>query len=169
MDKKLGLSSTEVKELSVSIINTLIKHVDWQSIKHLHVYLPIEQKNEVDTWLLINHIRKNYPQTKIYVPKASGYARLIEGVKLKTSSFGNLEPEQEKIIHVKHFDLIIVPTIGFDCHGWRLGYGKGYYDKFLVEQSHTQSVGLAYSFCEIKPRLPRESHDRQLDTIITER
>lgn len=68
--------------------------------------------------------------------------------------------------------LIIVPGLAFDHSGYRIGYGGGYYDRFLTRLSedgiHAVSVGLAFSPCTV-PSLPKEPHDRPVDLLINER
>ena len=63
--------------------------------------------------------------------------------------------------------LCIVPALSFDRSGYRLGYGKGYYDRFLCDFPGV-SLGLAYSYC-LTDRLPTDSHDQPVDRIITEK
>lgn len=67
----------------------------------------------------------------------------------------------------KQYDLIIVPIVGFDKDNYRLGLGGGWYDRFLADQPRAQTIGLAYTLCEVDI-LPHESHDISLDKIITE-
>jgi 5,10-methenyltetrahydrofolate synthetase len=67
-------------------------------------------------------------------------------------------------------DLLLVPCVGFDDDGYRLGYGGGYYDRTLVAWPGTTmpvTVGVAYEACRC-PALPREPHDVPLDAIVTE-
>ncbi len=71
-----------------------------------------------------------------------------------------------------HDALLLVPGLGFDREGYRLGYGGGYYDRFLdgLAAAHVpvMTVGLCFSACRVD-RLPREAHDRAVDIVIDER
>lgn len=78
-------------------------------------------------------------------------------------SFGIWEPTGDVAADV---DLIFVPGVVFDKNKNRIGYGKGYYDRFL-EGQHAVTVGLAFS-CQLVPEIPADPHDRQLDMILTE-
>jgi 5-formyltetrahydrofolate cyclo-ligase len=78
--------------------------------------------------------------------------------------FGIMEPLPQ--VGIKGIDLLVVPGIAFDRRGYRLGYGKGYYDKFL-SKNPTISIGLAYSI-QIVQIIPHGSHDRRMDLIATE-
>lgn len=63
--------------------------------------------------------------------------------------------------------LLIIPCVGFDRHGYRLGYGGGFYDRTLAARS-IPTIGVAYDGCELIDFVP-EAHDRPLDLIVTER
>ena len=86
---------------------------------------------------------------------------------LRPRSYGILEPDPENAERVEEndVDLIIVPGIAFDEKGNRIGYGKGYYDKFL-RGIKAIKVGIAYEF-QMIPLLPAEEHDLSMDFIIT--
>ncbi len=61
------------------------------------------------------------------------------------------------------------PVLGFDNQGYRIGYGKGWYDKFLATQPRAVTIGLAYEISRVKEGLPKEPHDIPLKYIITEK
>ena len=87
---------------------------------------------------------------------------------LKIQSFGVREPVIEKCKKVTSFDntIIILPGLCFDSNGNRLGYGKGYYDRFL--QIHSLiSVGLCF-LCLIVKKVPTDMYDKKADIIVTE-
>jgi 5-formyltetrahydrofolate cyclo-ligase len=81
--------------------------------------------------------------------------------------FGIKEP---KAINgnVDFIDLLIVPGIAFDSHGYRIGYGFGYYDKYLTNKKYSKCFGLAYDFQFIKNRVPAFAYDRKIDALVTE-
>lgn len=87
---------------------------------------------------------------------------------LRIQSFGVCEPVIEKCKKVTSFDntIIILPGLCFDSNGNRLGYGKGYYDRFL--QIHSLiSVGLCYNSLIVK-KVPTDMYDKKADIIVTE-
>lgn len=87
---------------------------------------------------------------------------------LKKSSFGILEPSnQSKIINKENIDLLIVPMVAFDSNHNRLGYGGGYYDRYLKNYAG-KVIGLAFSFQQTEA-LPVESFDIPIKTIIDEK
>lgn len=147
LDKRLSLPPKKVQEFSGKILNTLSDVLDFKSLDKIYVYSPIY--NEVDTAGFIDDIKHKYPGIDIEIApnKASTSSQIPSG---------------------ETYDLVIVPVLGFDRRGFRLGYGGGYYDKFLAKNECKQVVGLAYSFSEIK-KVPDEPHDQKLQIIITEK
>lgn len=84
----------------------------------------------------------------------------------KKGSFGVLEPLSEHIVQPNDFDVIIVPLVAFDVKGNRLGYGKGYYDRYL-KHTHALRIGVGYEFQKVDT-LITESHDFPLDMVVSE-
>jgi 5,10-methenyltetrahydrofolate synthetase len=67
-------------------------------------------------------------------------------------------------------DVVLVPCVGFTCDGHRLGYGLGYFDRWLAKHPHVTSVGVAWSFSEIpEPEFAVQAHDVPLVAIVTDR
>lgn len=93
---------------------------------------------------------------------------------LETGMYGILEPNQQlrhashKQVHVESLDLIMVPGVGFDSRGARMGHGKGYYDK-LLEHARPDAPLIALAFeCQLFEEIPVAEHDVFMDKIITE-
>ena len=87
---------------------------------------------------------------------------------LISNKYGIPEPIRSKIVYP---DILIVPIVGFDKHKFRLGYGGGFYDRYLNKLNKKKkflSIGIAFSFQKIK-NIPIDKHDQKLDIIITER
>lgn len=168
------LKSEEVDKLSGEIMSNLIKIPIFEKSKKIMVYLSF--KNEVDTFKLISFCQKKgkdiivpftIEKDKRIVPS------LIKDIdkELVKSKFGYLQPSPEhlKPIDDKEIDLIIVPGVAFDRLGYRIGFGGGYYDRFLSKLKHkVTTIGLAYDF-QIISRVPAEEFDIPLDYIVTEK
>lgn len=77
------------------------------------------------------------------------------------------EPRYIKSAKAEDIDVILVPGLAFDRSGGRMGFGKGYYDRFLSE-SRGVKIGLCYDF-QLRDKIPTESHDVPMDFIITEK
>lgn len=106
---------------------------------------------------------------KVLVPVTSGERMepcvLNNPYDLKKGAFGIEEPAEKHRWNGK-VDLCIIPGVGFDKAGGRIGFGKGYYDKFLVE-TPCKKIGIAYEN-QIVDNAFSEAHDIPMDIIITE-
>lgn len=92
---------------------------------------------------------------------------------LKSGSYGILEPDSELIesgvlkpVQSSEIDLVVVPGLGFDKYGYRIGYGKGYYDRFLNGFAG-DTVGLCFKEC-LLDKIYRDEFDIKVDTVITD-
>ncbi|SDG86694.1 5-formyltetrahydrofolate cyclo-ligase [Pedobacter terrae] len=146
------------------------KTIDFGQIKTLHIFLPITEKKEPDTFLLIEWLNKTHPEIKIIVPKADFETALMThheylGEKdLKKNLYNILEPQKGNL-HEGEIDMIIIPLLAFDKLGYRVGYGKGFYDRFLRDVN-AQKIGLSL-FPAIKKIDDVNEHDIKLDFCIT--
>jgi len=98
--------------------------------------------------------------------------RQVEGLRsLAEGSFGILEPCPTGVDHhADEPDLIVVPGVAFDLNGHRIGYGKGYYDRFLQHPGRkAHLVGLCHDFQLIDGAIPAEEHDIRMELIVTDR
>ena len=85
---------------------------------------------------------------------------------LKVNTFGFLDPKAKSKVIIP--DLIVVPLLAFDKSKNRLGYGKGYYDKFLKKNKNITTIGVAFSFQKYN-KITTSNHDVKLDYILTEK
>jgi len=88
---------------------------------------------------------------------------------LEIGHYGIREPKAENIRPVlrEEIDAILVPAVAFDLRGYRVGYGGGYYDRFLPEVPRAVRIGAVFS-CQIVPEIPADPHDVRIDRIVTE-
>jgi len=87
---------------------------------------------------------------------------------LAPGAFGIPEPDpQAPIVPLASIELVVVPGLGFDPRGYRLGWGKGYYDVTLADCTHALKVGLAFE-CQVVPEVPTDWNDVPMDIIVTE-
>lgn len=97
--------------------------------------------------------------------------RQVEGLgSLEAGSFGILEPCQTGSDHqADEPDLIVVPGVAFDLSGHRIGYGKGFYDRFLHHPGRTAHlIGLCHDFQLIDGAIPAEEHDIRMEMVVTD-
>lgn len=167
-----SLTKLEVRSKNQLISQRLINFVAWKNLGLVHLYLPILESNEVDTVPIIHYIRSNFSKLKIAVPKVDSpttlsHYLLTESTQLETSLWGVQEPVEASIpVSVDQIDLVIAPVIIFDKQGHRIGYGKGYYDRFLAKCSAgTPKIGLCY-FDPVE-RIDAEPTDVSMDAVMT--
>lgn len=86
---------------------------------------------------------------------------------LKPNNFGILEPANQKEVPPDDNTLIIIPCVAADKRGFRIGYGGGYYDRYLEQYPNIKTAGLCYNEC-LYENIPIEDHDKKLDFIITD-
>ena len=114
---------------------------------------------------------------RVYLPKVDSLTNTMEFYRVTSTSQltrgykGILEP-REDIKNIYRLDknedtLAIIPGAAFDTQGYRLGYGKGFYDKYLSSKRQISTIALAFS-CQILDELPHEAHDIKMDKVVTE-
>jgi 5-formyltetrahydrofolate cyclo-ligase len=120
-------------------------------ISCVHTYLASLNLGEVDTANIIRYLQFKNPEIKVAVPKVDFdtssmyHYRLDHNVELKPNRFGIDEPSEGNIISKDEIDLVLIPLLAFDKNGFRVGYGKGYYDKFLSEcNADVIKIGLSF-------------------------
>ncbi|HOK62365.1 MAG TPA: 5-formyltetrahydrofolate cyclo-ligase [Soehngenia sp.] len=168
-----SLSVDKVESYSDIIMNNLITSELYKKATNIMSYVSFN--NEVNTHKFIKKAIED--GKKISVPYIDSKNKimmpcLIDDIsELVSGYFGILSPDPNKlkIIDEKSIDLVIVPGAVFDISGYRIGYGGGYYDKFLpLLRKDALSVGLAFSF-QVIDKVPFEKYDIPVDFIITEK
>ena len=150
LSKRKAISVEEMAIKSQQIADLFFQNFDLLAIKNLHIFLPIIKHNEIDTWLIIKELQQNFSEISIIIPKVIQEKSELESYvfnekNLIENSWGILEPtgeNQEKILS-EQIDLVIIPLLIFDKNGNRVGYGKGFYDRFLQQcKPETLKIGL---------------------------
>jgi 5-formyltetrahydrofolate cyclo-ligase len=150
LDKRKQLSEGECAQLNLQLSNLFFSSVDLSFTRVLHCYLPLTKNNEPDTWIIIDRIRREFPQIRISIPRVKANGELeniyFEGLhQLETTPWGIQEPKQGVITPTEKIDVVIVPLLIFDKSGQRVGYGKGFYDRFLMNcRIDCQKIGLSF-------------------------
>ena len=143
----------------------------------LRVALYASFPEELDSGPLIRLARKR--GCRIFLPRidtrtiSMKFVEAVAGARETTNHLGIVEPHGTRPIAARWLDLVLLPLVGFDAHGMRLGMGGGYYDRtFAFRNRHTawrgpRLVGVAYSFQQV-PSIARAPHDVWLDAVVTE-
>lgn len=171
IQQRKSKSECFIKKNSEKIGETFFNLQEIKNASHLLFY--VSYNGEVHTHDLI---KKSLSMNKtVYVPISHPsthtltLSKLQQFVDLIPGIYGILEPKKETVISVPidHIEVVIVPGLGFDVRGHRIGQGGGYYD-WLLCKTKAISVALAFEF-QIKKTIPIEPHDRRVDLIVTEK
>lgn len=162
---RLRIALTGEEQLSVSLNQRLIQFLHDKKFRTVGFYMPI--KGEVDVLPALEQWQ-SLCGGQLALPVTEGgtmsYRKWKKGDALKSSEFGILEPEgAEEVV----CDVLIVPCVGFNEACYRLGYGGGYFDKYLEKLPNVRTIGIGIEACCVKNLQP-EAHDIPLDAIITE-
>lgn len=167
--KRLALSPEQVQIGSEAIAKLFFEHFSPLPTERVHVFLPIEKWNEVNTNCILNPLKeKGIP---VAVPKVEGrslvHIALEKETVLAPTSLGILEPLYGQLLNEESLDYILVPLLVFDQKGYRIGYGGGYYDRFLARcKKSAKRIGLSL-LPPFEGDLPIDPWDVPLDCVIT--
>ena len=167
---RASIDENERKQKSIDICNKIIALPEFSSCDALFIYAPI--KSEADPTYLFDKAKKLGINVAFPISVTSTFTldfRFVNSIdELNVGAYGIREPsaDAQKAFFTKS-SICIVPALAFDTSGSRLGYGKGFYDRFLNNFSGL-SIGITYS--ELKcNKLPTESTDVPVDIIITDK
>ncbi len=163
------LSSSSIEKNSIAIANNLLDLSIWDK-SYYHLYLSIVEKKEVDTTFILSILQgkdKNVVLPKMLDHQTLQHYLLTDDTLLKKNSWNVPEPVSGIEVPTTMIDVVFIPLLAFDLKGNRIGYGKGFYDRFLSTcRSDTVKVGL--SFFEAVDRITDIStHDITLDYCVT--
>lgn len=139
LQKRRNLPAEEVQERSQCIANLFFQHFPLQAGQTVHIFLPILKNKEVNTWTIIEQLRERHPEVRVAVPVTDvaqnvlTHHELTDEAVLLENAWGIPEPQDAQIIHAKEVDVVLLPLLAFDKAGHRVGYGKGFYDRFLAD------------------------------------
>src|ERR1044072_4971258 len=170
--KQKDLTPLERAEHSYHILQLFFSSLELPEIHFLHRFLPIERYNEINTHLILEKIWRDVPEIETVVPRVNLDTNEIENLRftheteLVLSNWQINEPSHDEIVETAKVDLVIVPLLCFDESGHRVGYGKGFYDRFLAKcRPGAKKAGLSY-FPPVK-EIPDVYHlDVKLDICI---
>ncbi len=160
-----NIDQEDKKKYDKDIFNKLTKLKEFKNAEKILVYVSL--KDEVDTIRIIDYCLKI--GKKVSVPKCKGNTIEFYNInsinELKSGSFGIKEPEEKNKTVDFNSSICIVPGIAFDRNNNRLGYGKGFYDRFL-EKYRFLKIGLAYKECLCED-IDVNKYDIKMDLIIS--
>jgi 5-formyltetrahydrofolate cyclo-ligase len=163
------------REKSGQILTRLLEQPIITAAKHLFVY--VHFRSEVETTELIEQLiavgkTVSVPVTLLRESRLLAVRLTDPAAQLEPGAFGILEPTKERIaqatVDPATIDTVLIPGSVFDQTGGRLGYGGGFYDRFLTQDApQARRIGLAYEL-QMVDQIPMEPHDQYMDMIVTE-
>lgn len=163
MQRRNSLSESERNTKNKVISDKLITLLQSLSMKSVAIYMPI--RNEVDITSIFPYFDK-VAIPKVLDNQTMSFYPIKHLNDVKIGAFNVLEPLSNELVNAHEIDAIIVPMVGFDEYKSRIGYGKGYYDYYLNNNSIT-SIGVAYEIQKMN-KIDIEHHDVTLDYIVSE-
>ncbi len=176
---RLALSEADVEQYSHQIADRLSDFLHHRFADRpfvLHTFLPIKRQHEINTWLIVNGLWKQFPQATVVVPVTDPANRQLHHYPMNAQTvlienwLGIPEPvdiAKSLCANPDSIDLVLVPLLAFDRTGQRVGYGGGYYDRFLAQcRPDCLRMGLSF-FGPVEQISNVWSGDVPLDVCIT--
>ena len=160
--KRNSLSQKEVDLFSTNCFRQLLDKFNFRN-KNIGLFFPIKKFNEPNTFLFFDKLIVS--GANIYAPKSDFTTNTMEFHLIKSindlqiNQFGIPEPKFEKKVEAKELDVIMIPLLAINKMGYRVGYGKGFYDRFLLNcRDNTLKIGinLLIDILEIEDISPRD-------------
>lgn len=169
LKKRGSLSPKEVRELSRKICSKILKLPEIKASKSIGIYLSF--RNEVAAEMLL--ARLSSMGKKVFAPVLSlngelKFARLHRVKETRPGRGGTREPINREFARSGKIETFIIPGLAFDHKGFRIGLGKGHYDRYLSRNKKPVKIGAAYDF-QVVQKFNPEPHDVRMDLVVTEK
>lgn len=162
---KQAMTPAEIAEKSNALCTMVLSSPEFQAAKTIYGYLPFNQ--EVNTLPLLEAALAMGKQ--VALPKCYGsemrFIHISDLSRVQASAFGAPEPAADAPIARDQQALVIVPGLAFDRQGHRIGYGGGYYDRFLAAEPDHPTIALCYDF-QLLDSLDPEPHDIPVHAVF---
>ena len=164
-DQKRAMTEAQIEEKSRLLGEKFAASEAYQNAKTIYGYLPYNQ--EVRTVPMLQQAIRD--GKKVAVPRVCGddmiFFYMTDFDRVEKSSFGIPEPLGDEPVADDPTALVLMPGLAFDKEGHRIGYGGGFYDRFLEDEPNHPTVALCYAF-QVFPALDTEEHDIPVDLVI---
>ena len=174
LEKRRSLTEEQAIELDDQIFQHLLNSFDFSTCRNLHTFLPIKARGEIDTFRMIDLIRNRYPALQLIAPRIADDQETLRHfsldlVSLEVNSWGIPEPltNPQAEVSETEVEFVLVPLLAFDQTGHRVGYGKGFYDRFLAKCGEAvPKVGLC-QFAGVEEIVDTNQADLKLTACVT--
>ena len=169
LEKRKALETDSHVDLSFSIANQCLKLPIWD-YQYFHLYLPLTEKAEIDTTLILTLLQGR--DKAVFVPKIKSeymleHIQLTDQTKIQKNKWEIPEPKSGITIAPNELEVVFIPLLAFDLNGHRVGYGKGFYDRFLSQcKPSVIKIGLSF-FDPITTIMDTNSYDIRLDYCVS--
>ena len=164
-ERKRAMTEEEIVQRSEKLGKLFVQSEAYKNAKTIYGYLPYNQ--EVLTVPMLEQALKD--GKKVAVPKVYGdemkFLYLDDLSKVSKGYAGIPEPIADEPVADDETALVLMPGLAFDPAGHRIGYGGGFYDKFLAAEPNHPTLALCYEF-QMLPELHTEEHDIPVDTVL---
>ena len=164
-DKKRAMTEAEIVAASQRLAELFVASEAYRQAKTIYGYLPYNQ--EVRTVPMLQHALAD--GKRVAVPKCYGdemrFIYLEDLSQVEKGYCGIPEPVADEPIAEDETALVLMPGLAFDPQGHRMGYGGGFYDKFLEKEPNHPTIALCYEF-QMLEHLETEAHDIPVDTVL---
>jgi 5-formyltetrahydrofolate cyclo-ligase len=148
LQKRKSLTQSECLKLD-DLLLIQFQRFNWSNINCVGNFYPMDKNNEPNSILLAKYLHFIIPTVKIAYPRISqdGYSMefFAESEEFRESKWGIMEPLPIHKIAINEMDVVFVPLLGFDTTGHRIGFGKGFYDRYFENPSKgTLRLGISY-------------------------
>ena len=173
LKRRRSLPKEELKQVSCKINTHLINEIQNRDLKKILVYQSIDNEPSIEQTTELAWQK----DIEVYIPKVISKEKIIINRLRKDSSysknkFGIKESNNSDTVKLSEIDLAVLPLVGIDINGFRLGYGGGYYDRFFNQRSVLSRkpfiIGAGYAFQILEVSFA-EGHDLKYDSVITEK
>lgn len=171
-EKRKALPTAEQSRLD-DLLLIQFQQADIPFVETLFSYWPMEALKEPDTHLFADFLEFRNPELRVAYPRITADAETMESVLAEASTrftqndFGTYEPEAGEILPPEIIDIVFVPLLCFDRSGYRVGYGKGYYDRYLAA-CNPDCIRVGFSYFEPVDEIPdKHEFDVPLSLCMT--
>ena len=165
----MSLTPQQIEQKSCFIAQKVMTCLQ-ESDEYIHIFLPIVAKNEVNTYPLIEQLvlrGKKIVVSQSQWKKRSMVHYIYDSQKIKINQVGIPEPFNSVKVPIQKLDIVIVPLLISDKRGYRIGYGKGFYDRFLAKcPTQIQIIGINF-FPPVDFITDIQSHDIPIRYLVT--
>lgn len=164
-DRKRAMTEEEIVRRSQALCRLFLESAAYREAKTIYGYLPYNQ--EVRTVPILEQALRDGKQ--VAVPKVYGeemkFICLPDLTQVEKGFSGIPEPIADGPVANDPTALVLMPGLAFDAQGNRMGYGGGFYDKFLAREPEHPTLALCYEF-QMLPHLETQAHDIPVDTVL---